>query len=434
MWNYCRLSTWCVYSIQPCTSLQCHFITSHIHWVHVCFGITCHLHFWQNDQGIFYRLLQQRSGGTDTETRPASVPVWAVEGDGVDSDVAIQVHAGHLPQHQGGAGVRLAVRQEVNCLQVLVLKRQLSREWQRSRNTVYYSVATFGYCTALGLLTARSELTQSHNIIRWCFAFFLFFVFLGVSLVVGILFVCLFVVFCLLLLLYFFFISLFWWKGVGQWAGWGGGLLIGFFCCCSRLLFFSCFPTTGQWHLYNVLTLFNITSTHADTGIPQYKYIWIWLIQALLGSRCMFQWAGSVLKIRPLPLTCRASSVHVLPLATKLEVQRTASWQFSSVGSWMLSRHFLHEPENWMMLNLGKITLHHHHQAPADPTMSSHYRCLHVNAMRASSWLLKSQWHCWTWETPHSSVTIIQLLLLALLANRDVYGHAMKVHQWHNRL
>ena len=38
MWNYCRLSTY-VYSIQPCTSLQCHFITSHILWVHV---------FWHN--------------------------------------------------------------------------------------------------------------------------------------------------------------------------------------------------------------------------------------------------------------------------------------------------------------------------------------------------------------------------------------------------
>ena len=251
-----------------------------------------------------------------------------------------------------------------------------------------------------------------------------------------VIFVCLFVCLLLLSLYLFLFYFLFCWEGVGRWAGWGGGLLIGFFCCSSHrgLFFFSCFPTTGQWHLYNVLMLFNITSTHADTGIPQYKTIWIWLTQALLGSRCTFQWAGPALKIRSLPLTCRASSVHVLPLATKLEVQRTASWQFSSVGSWMLSRHFLHEPENWMMLNLGKITFHHHHQSAADPTMSSHYGCFHVNAMRASPWLLRSQWHCWTWEIPHSSVTIIQLLLLALRANRDVCGHAMKVQQWHNRL
>ena len=33
----------------PCTSLQCHFIRSHIRRMHVCFAVTCNLHFWQND-------------------------------------------------------------------------------------------------------------------------------------------------------------------------------------------------------------------------------------------------------------------------------------------------------------------------------------------------------------------------------------------------
>ena len=45
----CRFSTSSVYTIQPCTRLQCHFIQSHIGRVYVCLAVTCHLHFWQND-------------------------------------------------------------------------------------------------------------------------------------------------------------------------------------------------------------------------------------------------------------------------------------------------------------------------------------------------------------------------------------------------
>ena len=36
-------------AIQPYTSLQYHFIQSHIGRVSVCLAVTCHLHFWQND-------------------------------------------------------------------------------------------------------------------------------------------------------------------------------------------------------------------------------------------------------------------------------------------------------------------------------------------------------------------------------------------------
>ena len=36
-----------VYTIQPC-----HFMQRHIHKVHACLAVTCHLHFWQNDQGL----------------------------------------------------------------------------------------------------------------------------------------------------------------------------------------------------------------------------------------------------------------------------------------------------------------------------------------------------------------------------------------------
>ena len=33
-----------VYTVQPCT------MSHHICRVHVCLAVTCHLHFWQNDQ------------------------------------------------------------------------------------------------------------------------------------------------------------------------------------------------------------------------------------------------------------------------------------------------------------------------------------------------------------------------------------------------
>ena len=42
-----------VYTIQPCTTLQCHFIPSHIRIrVHACLAVTCHLHFGQNDRDL----------------------------------------------------------------------------------------------------------------------------------------------------------------------------------------------------------------------------------------------------------------------------------------------------------------------------------------------------------------------------------------------
>ena len=48
----CRFSASSVYTIQPCTRLQCHFIQSHIGRVYVCLAVTCHLHFWQNDRDL----------------------------------------------------------------------------------------------------------------------------------------------------------------------------------------------------------------------------------------------------------------------------------------------------------------------------------------------------------------------------------------------
>ena len=48
----CRLGASSVYTIQPCTSLQCRFIQNRIGRVYVCLGVTCHLHFWQNDRDL----------------------------------------------------------------------------------------------------------------------------------------------------------------------------------------------------------------------------------------------------------------------------------------------------------------------------------------------------------------------------------------------
>ena len=38
--------------MQPCTSLRCRFIPSHMQRMHVCLGLTCHLHLWQNDRDL----------------------------------------------------------------------------------------------------------------------------------------------------------------------------------------------------------------------------------------------------------------------------------------------------------------------------------------------------------------------------------------------
>ena len=37
---------------RPYNHAPCHFMQSHIHNVYVCLDVTCHLHFWRNDQGL----------------------------------------------------------------------------------------------------------------------------------------------------------------------------------------------------------------------------------------------------------------------------------------------------------------------------------------------------------------------------------------------
>ena len=45
-----------VYTIQSCTSLQCHLIQSHIGGMYVCLAVTCHLHFWQTDRDLLHAI------------------------------------------------------------------------------------------------------------------------------------------------------------------------------------------------------------------------------------------------------------------------------------------------------------------------------------------------------------------------------------------
>ena len=53
------ISAHSVYTMQACT-VSCHFMQSHIHRVHVCLAVTCHLHFWQNDQDLFHAVEVER--------------------------------------------------------------------------------------------------------------------------------------------------------------------------------------------------------------------------------------------------------------------------------------------------------------------------------------------------------------------------------------
>ena len=44
--NCCHLGAFCVHHT------TWHFMQSHIHKVHACLAVTCHLHFWRNDWGL----------------------------------------------------------------------------------------------------------------------------------------------------------------------------------------------------------------------------------------------------------------------------------------------------------------------------------------------------------------------------------------------
>ena len=47
-WNCCSRRVLCA----PYNHALCYFIQSHIRKVYACLAVTCHLHFWQNDQNL----------------------------------------------------------------------------------------------------------------------------------------------------------------------------------------------------------------------------------------------------------------------------------------------------------------------------------------------------------------------------------------------
>ena len=62
----CRLGARSVYTIQPRTSLQCHFIRSHVYTEYVCLAVICRLNFWPNDRNLS-GATAEHGGETDTE-------------------------------------------------------------------------------------------------------------------------------------------------------------------------------------------------------------------------------------------------------------------------------------------------------------------------------------------------------------------------------
>ena len=60
-----------VYTIQPCTSLQCHFIQSHIGRVYVYLAVTCHLHFWGNNRDLLRATAVTRKWNGDRNKKSA---------------------------------------------------------------------------------------------------------------------------------------------------------------------------------------------------------------------------------------------------------------------------------------------------------------------------------------------------------------------------
>ena len=60
-WNCCRLGARSVYSVQPCTSLQCDFMQIKPHMSGACV-FSCPLHFWRNGRELFYVLTRGWNG------------------------------------------------------------------------------------------------------------------------------------------------------------------------------------------------------------------------------------------------------------------------------------------------------------------------------------------------------------------------------------
>ena len=138
MWNCCCS----VYTIQLCTSLQCHFIQSHIGRVHVCLAVTCHLHVCQNNEDLLCATAQKVDSGEEispitpvgTQTANFQLQVW---------------HSNHWAIHAHHVG-------EMN-----TAKRWLT----------VFTVLSQTNCPYLLVVWKRQIYPNLHGVVRWLIVF-----------------------------------------------------------------------------------------------------------------------------------------------------------------------------------------------------------------------------------------------------------------------
>ena len=79
LWTRNCFGTCSVYTVQPRTSLQSHFIPSHVCAVHACLAVTCHLHLSKNDQDLLRATALTRGwNGYRNETRRKLTLKWNI--------------------------------------------------------------------------------------------------------------------------------------------------------------------------------------------------------------------------------------------------------------------------------------------------------------------------------------------------------------------
>ena len=153
MWNCCHLSASSVHTIQPCTSLQCHFIPNHLYRVRVCLAVivTCHLQFWQNDQdGLHATVVTQERNRHQNKSTESSMsyphsPWWI-----------LSLNFSFI----GCACMHVCVVCKCTCMRALSLERSLKRkDWSEPKTTciICWLLDHFMYC-ACYLMTENFEL------------------------------------------------------------------------------------------------------------------------------------------------------------------------------------------------------------------------------------------------------------------------------------
>ena len=98
--------------------------------------------------------------------------VGAVERDGVDGDGAVGIERGHLAQDEGGAGVGLAVRQQVHTLHLRVAERHLVDTTNKHLVRCYRLVDIYSQDLHAGIVQDKVKLlvqstSRYHTCLGW---------------------------------------------------------------------------------------------------------------------------------------------------------------------------------------------------------------------------------------------------------------------------